>query len=377
MDKKIKVIAFHLPQYHSFPENDKWWGEGFTEWTNVKKGKVIYGGQVQPRVPLNNNYYNLLENENLVWQSNLAKDYDIYGFCFYHYWFNGHMLMEKPVENFLRLDSDKKCNYCICWANENWTRAWADKSNETLIQQKYGDEKEWEEHFYYLLPFFKDEKYIYDNGKPIFVIYRPELIYRLRDMLEYWNMLAKKNGIDGICFVYQQYSYYENHGKEEELFSYNIEYQPSYAINQMARPSKTKNFVNKMYELSPNIIQRLATKIRRSISKKQIYNVYDYDEVWNHILTCEPSTTKAIPGAFVDFDNSPRRQERCTYFSGMTTEKFAKYIEKQTVNAIDKYNSEYLFLFAWNEWGESGYLEPDERHKYGLLEAVKNAVSKL
>ena len=183
--------------------------------------------------------------------------------------------------------------------------------------------------------------------------------------------------MDGICFVYQQYSYYKNHGEEENLFTYNIEYQPSYAINQMTTPSKTKEFVNKIYELSPSVVQRVATKIKRSISRKQIYNVYDYDEVWKHILECEPSTSKAIPGAFVDFDNSPRRQERCTYFSGMTVEKFAEYIEKQTQNAVSKYNSEYLFLFAWNEWGESGYLEPDERHKYGLLEAVKNAVNKL
>lgn len=374
MDKKVKVIAFHLPQYHSFPENDKWWGKGFTEWTNVKKGKAIYSGQIQPRIPLNNNYYNLLDDENLVWQCDLAKKYDVYGFCFYHYWFNGHMLMEKPVENYLKLDNEKKCNYCICWANENWTRAWADKTNETLIQQKYGDEEEWEQHFNYLLPFFKDEKYIYDNGKPIFVIYRPELIYRIKDMLEFWNELARNNGLNGICFVYQQYSYLQNHGEEEKLFSYNIEYQPSYAFNQLEKVSKISQFNNKVYAILPSKIQKIATSIRRKCSKKQIYKEYDYDKIWQHIISNAPSTNKAIPGAFVDFDNSPRRQERCTYFSGVTAEKFSKYFKAQVENAKNKYNSEYLFVFAWNEWGESGYLEPDEKNQYKMLEAIKNAV---
>lgn len=374
MSKNIKVIAFHLPQYHSIPENDEWWGEGFTEWTNVKKAKKYYADQIQPRIPLNDNYYNLLNEDTLKWQASLAKQYGIYGFCFYHYWFNGHMLLQKPVEIFRNMKNEDKCHYCICWANEDWTRAWADKRNETLIQQKYGDEKEWKAHFEYLLPFFKDEKYILDDDRPVFVIYRPELIYNLSKMLECWNRLAIENGFKGICFVYQQYSYLVNHGDEEMLFDYNIEYQPSYALNQIYNENEKASKLGRVYSKMPRGMQTIASTLKSWIKKKPEFKVYGYDKVWTHIIETTPSSDKAIPGAFVDFDNSPRRQEKCTYFSGMTLEKFREYMKLQVINAKNKYDSDYLFIFAWNEWGESGYLEPDNINGFGYLEAVKSAV---
>ena len=166
----MKVIAFYLPQFHTIPENDEWWGKGFTEWTNVKAAKPLFEGHVQPRIPLNNNYYNLLDDEVMEWQVELARQYGVYGFCFYHYWFDGHMLLEKPMENMLNSD---KINfpYCICWANENWTNAWtANGDVKTLIKQTYGDREEWERHFSYLLDFFKDKNYIKENNKPLFVL---------------------------------------------------------------------------------------------------------------------------------------------------------------------------------------------------------------
>ena len=162
----MKIIAFYLPQYHEIPENNKWWGKGFTEWVNVKKAHPLFEGHYQPRVPLNKNYYNLLDEEVQKWQVSLAKKYGIYGFCFYHYWFDGHLLLEKPVEQWLK-NRDLDLPFCICWANENWTQAWVSKESTVLIAQKYGDKEMWRRHFEYLLPYFKDTRYIKENGRPL------------------------------------------------------------------------------------------------------------------------------------------------------------------------------------------------------------------
>lgn len=150
----MNVIAFYLPQFHAIPENDEWWGEGFTEWTNMKKAKPLFKGHNQPRVPLSGNYYDLLNPETLRWQVDLANRYGIGGFCFYHYWFDGHMLLEKPVEMFLA-DNSLELPFCICWANEHWTNQWVSGENKVLIEQRYGGEAEWREHFEYLLPFLR------------------------------------------------------------------------------------------------------------------------------------------------------------------------------------------------------------------------------
>ena len=372
----IKTIAFYLPQYHCIPENDKWWGKGFTEWTNVKNAKKYHDGQNQPRVPLDENYYNLLDEEVMVWQSKIARENGIYGFCFYHYWFNGHMLLQKPVEKYQSMPSDKKIHYCICWANENWTKAWADRSNEILIAQTYGNKKEWENHFNYLLPFFKDEKYILDDKKrPVFVIYRPEIIPKLKKMLLYWNALAKKNGFPGICFIYQQYSYYQKKAKAKKMFSYHIEYQPDFAWAQM--DDSKKSLLVRIYSRLPAKIQKIISKSKHkvvsesSLSRRKC-KVFDYDEVWNHILNSKPSGDNSIACAFVDFDNSPRRKENGTYFKNVSVSKFKLYFDKLVDKVINEYNSKFLFIFAWNEWGESAYLEPDISNGFGYLNAIKS-----
>ena len=372
----MKVIAFHLPQYHRIPENDSWWGEGFTEWENVKTARKYHEGQYQPRIPLDENYYNLLDESALEWQCEIAKEYGIYGFCFYHYWFNGHMLLEKPVEKYRALEKHKKVHYCICWANENWTKAWADKANEVLIQQKYGDKEEWAAHFQYFLPFFNDEMYIKENGKPLIVIYRPELIYNLKEMLESWQEMSILNGFPGLSICYQQYSYLVHHGSEEKLFSHNIEYQPAYVLAQDRM--KHMSWKEKMYHCAPDFLRKKYEKVKsnttRVVHDEKQFQVFDYDTVWERILNSEPSSPKSIPGAFIDFDNSPRRKDRGTYFRGVSIEKFKSYFTRQIKHARCDYGSDYLFFFAWNEWGESAYLEPDALRKYSALEAIKSAL---
>ena len=360
----MKIIAFYLPQFHTFKENDEWWGKGFTEWTNVKNAKPLFEGHNQPRIPLNKNYYDLSDDKVMEWQAELAKEYGIYGFCYYHYWFDGKILMKKPMESMLN-NPNITLPFCICWANEDWTRAWADKSREVLISQTYGDKKEWQRHYEYLKQFFADSRYIHVNNKPIFVIYRPEIIPCLKDMLEEWNELAKKDGFAGICYIYQFKNY--NHMKSSTgyLFDYGIEYQPIFSRWEY---KKSISFI-KQY-LRNYVSDKLGIE-----SRKENVICLDYDKEWQRILKTKPRDNKMIPGAFVDWDNTPRHKNRGMIYMGTTPEKFEKYLSQQIKRAKDVYKKDMIFLFAWNEWGEGGYLEPDEHYQYRMLEAVKKALA--
>lgn len=373
---KIKVIAFYLPQFHEIPENNKWWGRGFTEWVNMKKAKPLFEGHYQPRVPLNENYYDLSDTKVQEWQCKIAKEHNVYGFCFYHYWFDGHLLLQKPVEQYL---ASSKCDlpFCICWANEHWTNAWVSDKNSVLIEQRYGGKKEWQEHFEYLLPFLKNSRYIKENGKPLFVIYRPELIDCLNDMLDCWQELALKNGLPGLVFLYQHVSYDNINNRDDSRFKYAIEYQPGYAFRDMDPKilqsvkkvkSKIQLYLEKHFAINLNI---------RKILKVQGLKIFDYDEIWNAILKRIPPSDKYIPGALVDWDNTPRRGIIGSICKGANPEKFSNYFRKLLQRAKDVYHKEYVFVFAWNEWAEGGYLEPDEKYGYAYLEALKAAVDEV
>ncbi|MGQ7395319.1 glycosyltransferase WbsX family protein [Streptococcus suis] len=374
----MRPIAFYLPQFHAIPENDEWWGEGFTEWTNMKAATPLFDGHLQPRIPLDYNYYNLLDEKTMEWQVELAKKYGLYGFCFYHYWFNGHMLLEKPMEMMLN-NPNINFPYMICWANEPWTNAWkADGNEKTLIAQHYGREKEWKQHFEYLLQFFKDKNYIVENNKPMLLIYRPEIIECLNEMLDYWNELAIEEGFSGIDFAYQQVSYYLLDNKDESRFKYRVEYQPGYArydvqkqsagLSQYLLPIKTK---------IRNIVYRFDKKAKTNLSSKltrQKLSFEDYDELCQSIINRKADDEKSVAGMFVDWDNTPRRGDRGRVCLGSTPEKFQHYMTEQIKNVNENYQNDMLFIFAWNEWAEGGYLEPDERNKYGYLEALKAAL---
>ncbi|WP_174854234.1 glycosyltransferase WbsX family protein [Streptococcus suis] len=374
----MRPIAFYLPQFHAIPENDEWWGEGFTEWTNMKAATPLFDGHLQPRIPLDNNYYNLLDEKTMEWQVELAKKYGLYGFCFYHYWFNGHMLLEKPMEMMLN-NPNINFPYMICWANEPWTNAWkADGNEKTLIAQHYGREKEWKQHFEYLLQFFKDKNYIVENNKPMLLIYRPEIIECLNEMLDYWNELAIEAGFSGIDFAYQQVSYYLLDNKDESRFKYRVEYQPGYArydvqkqsagLSQYLLPIKTK-IRNIVYGFDKKAKTNLSSKLTR-----QKLSFEDYDELCQSIINRKADDEKSVAGMFVDWDNTPRRGDRGRVCLGSTPEKFQHYMTEQIKNVNENYQNDMLFIFAWNEWAEGGYLEPDERNKYGYLEALKAAL---
>lgn len=377
----MKIIAFYLPQFHNIPENDEWWGDGFTEWVNVKAAKPLFEGHQQPKVPLNDNYYNLLDDNVKIWQAKIAKEHGVYGFCYYHYWFSGKMLLEKPMEQMLK-NKAVDIPFCISWANETWTKAWVNDEKKVLILQKYGEKDEWKQHFDYLVPFFKDDRYIKENNKPLFIIYRPEVVECLNEMLDYWNQLAIENGFDGMCFAYQTINMDITNGSDTSRFDYDIEFQPSYARFDMSNQKsklavlkKIRRNVAKWFEKKFGI--DLLRYTSPMMARKLLHtNGIDYSEAWETILARKPISNKCIPGAFAAWDNTPRHKERGWVYTNNTPEIFEKYLEKQIVRARDVYHKDMIFMYAWNEWAEGGYLEPDEEHGYAYLDAIRTALEK-
>jgi hypothetical protein len=368
----MKIIAFYLPQFHEVEENNKWWGEGFTEWTNVKKAKQIIKCQNQPRIPYNDNYYDLTNPKSIEWQANLAKKYGIYGFCIYHYWFEGDMLLEKPAEILLE-NKDIDINFCFSWANTDWTDAWKSEKTKVLKKQTYGDKDVWFKHFNYMLPFFKDKRYIKEENKPLFVIYKPDDFDKINNFIDYWNILAIKEGFSGIKFIYQHVSAYLDKKFDDSKFSHNIEYQPQYVMSHMYQMKFT--FIKKIKRKMVKIIYKL-TNYRVKFDAFRGLIKEDYEIVWKKILSMNPSTDKAIPGAFVDWDNTPRRGMRGSICCGMNVDLFESNLTKQILRARTLYKTDKIFLFAWNEWAESGYLEPDKKDEFKRLESIKNALNK-
>ena len=366
----MKIIAFYLPQYHAIPENDLWWGKGFTEWENLKSAKQLYEGHYQPRIPLNDNYYNLLDDEVKKWQIELAKENGIYGFCFYHYWFDGHLLLEKPLEQFLR-NKELNIPFCFCWANPPWTKGCVSRSDEVLIDQNYGGKEQWKAHFDYLLPFLIDSRYITNDGKPLIVIFAPDQIGCIEEMLNYWQELAKENGMVGIDFAYQYIVNGNADNKYRKLFKYDIEFQPTYTLlNTQHIHKKTAENILRTID---NIVYRFSG---RKLSEFLIRKIrkYDYDEIWSKIIKQEPKDEKSVPGVFVDWDNTPRRSNGGRVFTGGDPEKFQKYMTTQIIRTKEIYKKDFMFLTAWNEWSEGCYLEPDEKYGDSYLKAVKSAL---
>lgn len=366
-----KVIAFYLPQFHRIPENDRWWGEGFTEWVNVRKAEALFEGHYQPRVPLDDNYYDLSDVDVMRWQADIARKHGIYGFCFYHYWFYEKPLLERPIINYQK-EASINFPYCICWANESWTNAWAQSDNKVIMEQKYGDEEEWKRHFDFLLPFLKDERYIKEDNCPLFIIYRPYLSDKTIEMFDFWKRLAVENGFSGLKIASQRFEDPEKYPDVFNYMDYHIEYQPDY---DRCHIRKEKTGLSKIKSQIHNL---LLEKMNVDLSFHKRVNgpeIFDYDEMWFQIINTPPVSEKAIAGGFVDWDNTPRHGLRGSCFKGVTPEKFEKYMRLQIAHMHKEYNNNYLFLFAWNEWGEGGYMEPDLKNGYAYLESLKRALS--
>lgn len=375
--KGVKIIPFYLPQFHTIPENDKWWGKGFTEWTNVKKSVPLFEGHDQPRVPLNHNYYNLLDDTVKIQQAELAKKYGIFGFCYYHYWFkDGKQLLEKPAEQMLA-NKQVDLPFCFCWANENWSKNWDGGNREVIMEQEYGMEDDWEKHFQYLLLFFKDERYITVDGKPLFIIYKPEQIIDVYQMVQYFRKRACEEGFPGMCFAFQFPTYYADMYYRDDIFDYRIGFEPVYSRNEdnLKQPGTAKKVKIMRKMLGENAVSAYRksrpNKMKSMWQKPQSLAMFFYDETWEKILN-NYWTEEFLPGAFVDWDNTPRNKHGVMY-AGFSIEKFEDYMRKLVARANAE-NKPMIFINAWNEWGEGAFLEPDEKYGYQKLEAIKKAL---
>ncbi len=354
----MKLIAMYLPQFHEIPENNDAWGQGFTEWVNVKKAKPLFLGHNQPRVPMHGNYYNLLDRGVMAKQMALAKWAGIYGFCFYHYWFGGRMVLEKPVEMLLH-NKNIDFHYCFSWANEPWTKTWhgAGGNKEILIPQTYGGEDEWDAHYQYFHPFFMDKRYIKIDHKPVLLIYRLRNISRFNDMIRYWNECAKKDGFSGIFTI---------------------------SMNRCKENVEKSRWVDASVDFEPNRTRADLLEMKTVLRPKDRGGLFwnllamkriDYKKLNKKMLN-KTHEKNHFRGIFVDFDDSPRRNTRAVIVKGSTPRRFGKYL-RETLKLSIQEGNEYVFLNAWNEWGEGNYLEPDTKHKYGYLKQIKSVLKDL
>ena len=356
----MKTIAMYLPQFHEVEENNEWWGNGYTEWTAVKKATPLFHGHKQPKAPFNDNYYNLLDKQTMITQAKLAEEYGIDGFCFYHYYFkNGRKILEKPAENLLKW-KDINMPYCFCWANETWARTWSNISGANawgskfenkkqkagsgiLLEQRYGQEKEWEEHLEYLIPFFKDERYIKYNGQPILLIYKPEDISCLYKMIDTWNEILQRK-----------------YGAKLYVIGVNVNYKyPGIDAVLYLGPGAYENS-----ELTGKVV---------SFVKKNGVNTIDADEIYDIARESKSAEgCSTIFSAITGYDDTPRRGMSGICCTGITPEKFKHHLATIMRKNMEMGN-EYTFVNAWNEWGEGMYLEPDKESEFKYLKMVKQA----
>ncbi len=346
-ESSARYIAFYLPQFHPIKENNEWWGDGFTEWTNTKKAVPLFCGHRQPREPLNDYYYDLRDISAHKWQSALMKQYNVYGLCYYHYWFNGKLLLEKPAELLLG-HREIDTRFCFSWANEPWTRNWDGWEYAVLMPQSYGDEEDWKRHFAYLLPFFLDERYIKVDGKPLFILYASAAIERCEEMTNCWRRLARESGLAGLYIAETLNSKRNQNAPRLETSDACIEFEPTLTLFGGYTSRRAHRFIlNTLHQ-------------------------FEYETVWNNILERKNSygSREKFCGAFVDWDNSSRVGLRASVCTGASPEKFKEYLGRLTQKCNEEGNR-FIFINAWNEWAEGAYLEPDKEYGLGYLQAIR------
>jgi hypothetical protein len=358
--KDIKLFAFYFPQFHSIPENDLWWGNGFTDWDLVKSAKPLFDNHYQPRVPFNNNYYNPTIEKTINNQINLAKEYGISGFMFYHYWFDGELMLNKPLEVFLNT-KDPDFQFCVCWANESWTKSWIGRPDIILKKQTHKNDKElWQRHFNYLLPFFKDSRALKIDGRPVFLIYEPEIVTGTKEMFEFWNEQAKHNELPNFYFIAVKNHEFIN---DSFLINYDaiLKFQPRLAFTS----SKYNNFnFRSVFNFLRILPEGFKGFLLKYLNRVQTYSLIDSKKIWQKILQnayikiSKYPHLKIFESVFYEWDNTARYGNKAKIFNGLTDDdmkrNLSSIIELSKSNGVD-----IIFYNAWNEWSESAYLEPD------------------
>ncbi|GHU75450.1 hypothetical protein FACS189461_1750 [Spirochaetia bacterium] len=339
--KKPRVIAFYLPQFHPIPENDKWWGKGFTEWTNVGKAKPLFPGHYQPRVPADLGYYDLRVPETREAQAQLAREAGIEGFCYWHYWFgNGKRLLERPFNEVLE-SGKPDFPFCLAWANESWKGFDHGLTNRrVLIEQLYPNVDDYTKHFYTVLPAFKDKRYIRVDDKPLFMIYKPLASPEIAVFIKTWRELAERNGLSGIYFVGQC----TDRDKIELYRKIDIDAINTISIHESLR-----------YR---NLLFRIVYKIYRIIMKSPYIISYKKAAHYFFIKNID-GCDNIIPTIISGWDHTPRSGRYGLVQKNYTPRLFQDHAKEVILNCSKKPN--IIFLKSWNEWAEGNYLEPDLR----------------
>jgi len=351
LHKPVKAICFYLPQFHAIPENDVWWGDGFTEWTNVQPSQPQFIGHYQPHIPIDMGYYNLLDNNVQRRQVELAKLYGIEGFCFYFYWFGGKRLLEKPLRNYLE-DPRLNLPFCLCWANENWSRRWDGQDSEILMAQDHSPNDDYE-FIKYVASYMEDSRYIRIDGKPLLLVYRPSLLPSAQETAGRWRQWCRTNGIGEIYLAYTQS--FEKTNPRDYGFDAAIEFPP----NNSAPPDITDTV--KLYAES---FQGKVYDWRVFVERSENYSTVDY---------------KLFRSVCPSWDNTPRRKKNGTVFYNsepLLYERWLKNAIDDTVAHQSNPEERLIFINAWNEWAEGAHLEPDAKYGYAWLQATRNALSK-
>ncbi len=376
---KPRIIALYLPQFHPIAENDEWWGKGFTEWTNVAKAKPLFRGHDQPRIPTDLGFYDLRLPEVREQQAQLAREAGIEGFCYYHYWFHGKQLLERPFNEVLASGAPS-FPFCLCWANHDWTnKTWKRgkslKKDSTIMKMEYSVEDHIA-HFNAVLPAFKDPRYIKVDGKPLFAVWAPRNIPEAKAFIDLWQKLAKENGLPGIHFVGQT----DNAGKG--LPGQQMDF---YATD------KSKEYYQSVLDLGYDAV--MSSGFRRATSLyqgrlKMMWHIFrvktagstaskmDYTKLMRDYYVEEDRWENVYPTLLPQWDRTPRAGEKSEILVNATPEKFLETI-RQAKEMIKNKEPEHqiLFLKAWNEWGEGDYVEPDLTYGHGWLDAIHTAIN--
>lgn len=345
---KLKTIAFYLPQFHPFKENDEWWGKGFTEWTNVTKAKANFYGHYQPHLPIHNGFYDLRIADVMKEQAKLARNYGIYGFNFYYYWFDGKILMHEPFEILLN-NKDIDINFCITWANENWTRAWDASENEILIKQNHSidDSTKFIKSLY---KYFDDKRYIHIDGKPVLIIYRCDIIPNIKEIVLLWREEINRAGYKGIYLICAQT--YGITNPIEYGFDAAMEFPPHNTLDPHNKTSK------------------------KLINNNFFGNIFDYSKVVDEQCNKIRPNYKCFETLMLSWDNTARKQNFSNIFANFSIKKYKEWLSNIANNLYtnDNFKDEekLIFINAWNEWAEGTHLEPDREYGYNYLESTYN-----
>lgn len=377
---KPRIIALYLPQFHPIPENDKWWGKGFTEWNNVVKAQPLFKGHYQPHLPADLGFYDLRLPEVRQQQADLAREAGIEGFCYYHYWFgNGKQLLERPFNEVLA-SGKPDFPFCICWANHDWTnKTWVkDKSThrDSMIMKMEYSMEDHVAHFNALLPAFKDKRYITVDGKPLFAIYQPKAIPDVEKFIALWQKMARENGLPGIHFV--GYSVNSSgrsvKGNKVSLWTTDEAAEHYKSVLDLGFDAVLSSGLSRAQSICKGKLKMLFYFLTKN-SVLPTSNICDYSDVMKHYYVEEDAWENVYPTLLPQWDRTPRAGKGTNPLINATPEKFQKTIE----NALELIKNKapehkILFLKAWNEWGEGDYVEPDDRFGHGWLDAIRKAL---